>query len=159
MKLNHINLTVTDVPAAHAFLQSYFGLRPIEGSPRTEALDILQDDDGLVLTLMRAGRQTEVTWPSSFHVGFIRPSPEEVDELHRRLSDDGFEAPPPRHFHGAWTFYFQAPGGFTVEVQSFGRRGRPPDDVASGEPPLGERSAAAPEAPLEPVDVERTAEA
>jgi catechol 2,3-dioxygenase-like lactoylglutathione lyase family enzyme len=23
---------------------------------------------------------------------------------------------PPREFHGAWTFYFRAPGGFLVEV-------------------------------------------
>ncbi len=40
-----------------------------------------------------------------------------MDELHARLAAAGFEANPPREFHGAWTFYFQAPGGFTVEVQ------------------------------------------
>ena len=28
MKLNHINLTVDDVPAARQFLERHFGLRP-----------------------------------------------------------------------------------------------------------------------------------
>ena len=153
MKLNHINLTVTDVPAAHAFLQTYFGLRPIEGTPRTDAIDILQDDDGLVLTLMRAKRHAEVVWPASFHVGFMRPSPEQVDELNRRLRDDGFNPPAPRRFHGSWTFYFEAPGGFPVEVQSFAPRRRSPDDDAPGEP-HGTGSTTAPEALRERVDVE-----
>ena len=33
MKLNHLNLTVDDVPEARRFLETYFGLRPYaEGS-------------------------------------------------------------------------------------------------------------------------------
>ena len=32
------------------------------------------------------------------------------------LRADGFDVPPPRRFHGSWTFYFRAPGGFTIEV-------------------------------------------
>lgn len=31
MILNHLNLTVTDVPAASAFLESYFGLQRTGG--------------------------------------------------------------------------------------------------------------------------------
>jgi catechol 2,3-dioxygenase-like lactoylglutathione lyase family enzyme len=116
MKLNHLNLTVTDVPEAAKFLEKYFGLRHIEGAPRDESLDVLLDDDGLVLTLMRVGQATEVWYPASFHVGFIQPSAESVDELNQRLKDDGYDPKPPRRFHGSWTFYFKAPGGFTIEV-------------------------------------------
>jgi lactoylglutathione lyase len=116
MKLNHINLAVTDVPAAATFLETYFGLRHIEGAPRDQSLDVLLDDDGLVLTLMRAGQAKEISYPGFFHVGFIQPSAEAVDELNRRLKDDGYDPKPPRRFHGSWTFYFTAPGGFRVEV-------------------------------------------
>jgi catechol 2,3-dioxygenase-like lactoylglutathione lyase family enzyme len=57
-----------------------------------------------------------VRYPSSFHIGFIQPSPARVDEINKRLRDDGFNVDAPAHLHGSWTFYFQAPGGFTVEV-------------------------------------------
>jgi hypothetical protein len=57
-----------------------------------------------------------VSYPASFHVGFIQPNPERVDEINRRLKEDGYDVPPPSRQHGSWTFYFRAPGGFTVEV-------------------------------------------
>jgi len=41
-----------------------------------------------------------------------------VDEINRRLKEDGVDVPPPSRQHGAWTFYFQAPGRFTIEVLS-----------------------------------------
>jgi hypothetical protein len=39
-----------------------------------------------------------------------------VNEIHQRLRQDGIEAPAPKRMHGAWAFYFNAPGGFRVEV-------------------------------------------
>ncbi|ANY74793.1 glyoxalase [Paenibacillus ihbetae] len=110
MKLNHVNLTVTDVAAAKHFLQTYFGLKI--GGERGEAFAALFDDDGLVLTLMKSA---EVHYPKTFHIGFIQESEEKVNEMHRRLTKDGFEATAPKRAHG-WTFYVKAPGGFTVEV-------------------------------------------
>ena len=50
-----------------------------------------------------------------------------MNEINKRLKDDGFDAPPPSRQHDSWTFYFQAPGGFTIEVLANKRpRGRPP---------------------------------
>ena len=46
----------------------------------------------------------------------MQESEEKVDEINRRLKDDGFDVKSPARLHGAWTFYFQAPGGFTIEV-------------------------------------------
>src|SRR5262245_50519107 len=114
MKLNHLNLTVTDVPAAQEFLERYFGL-PFMGGNNNLAL--LSDDNGLILTLtsMKLGKETEVRYPASFHIGFAQESEEQVNEIYRRLREDGFEVPPPSRQHGSWTFYFQAPGGFTIE--------------------------------------------
>ena len=57
-----------------------------------------------------------VRYPSSFHIGFIQPTRERVNEINARLAADGYQVPPPSIQHGSWTFYFTAPGGFTIEV-------------------------------------------
>jgi catechol 2,3-dioxygenase-like lactoylglutathione lyase family enzyme len=116
MKLNHLNLTVDDVPEARRFLATYFGLRPYDESRGAKGFDVLFDDDDLVLTLIRGRRNVEVSYPETFHIGFIRPTEEDVDAVNRRLVEDGYDVEAPHRAHGAWTFYFQAPGGFTVEV-------------------------------------------
>ncbi|MCI0461236.1 MAG: VOC family protein [Gemmataceae bacterium] len=115
MKLNHLNLTVADVSATREFLEKYFGLRS-QGKKGGNTLAVLFDDDGLVLTLIKVSQVTEVHYPDSFHIGFIQESPEQVNEINKRLTDDGFDVEPPHKAHGAWTFYFRAPGGFTIEV-------------------------------------------
>jgi catechol 2,3-dioxygenase-like lactoylglutathione lyase family enzyme len=44
MKLNHIHLTVDDVPATGQFLQRIFGLRPVGEAHKN--FEMLLDDDG-----------------------------------------------------------------------------------------------------------------
>jgi lactoylglutathione lyase len=115
MKLNHLNLTVTDVPETQRFLEKYFGMRSGAGNKN---IAFLTDEAGIVLTLtsMKVGREEEVRYPATFHIGFIQESEDRVDEINRRLKVDGFDVPPPSRQHGSWTFYFLAPGGFTIEV-------------------------------------------
>jgi lactoylglutathione lyase len=113
VKLNHLNLAVTDVLAARDFLEKYFGLRSSGGNAGMSFLS----DDGFVLTLMKAGKATDLAYPGNFHVGFFVESDEVVNEINRRLKDDGFEVAPPK-WHHAYTFYVEAPGGFTVELGS-----------------------------------------
>jgi len=114
MKVNHLNLTVTDPVETQQFLLKYFGLKPRGKGNQTIAL--LSDDNGMVLSLM--GRESEVKYPATFHVGFIQESEEQVNEINRRLKADGFDVPPPSRQHSSWTFYFHAPGGFTIEVMA-----------------------------------------
>jgi catechol 2,3-dioxygenase-like lactoylglutathione lyase family enzyme len=76
MRLNHLNLTVTDVPAASAFLERYFGLRRTGGNA---GMAFLTDDDGFVLSLMKVGRAASVAYPSTFHIGFSVASEDQVD--------------------------------------------------------------------------------
>ncbi|MGV3614243.1 MAG: VOC family protein [Fimbriimonas sp.] len=116
MKLNHINLTVTDALETQKFLEKYFGLRPMEGAKENPAFGFVQDENGMVITLIRAKRGTEVRYPDTFHIGFIQASERAVDEINARLKADGYDVPEPSRQHGSWTFYFQAPGGFTIEV-------------------------------------------
>lgn len=112
MKLNHLNLTVSDVKATIDFLVKYFGLQI--GNTRGNTFAVLFDDSGLVLTLMKGN---QVSYPNTFHIGFIQESEDRVNEINQRMKDDGFDVEPPQRSH-AWTFYVQAPGGFTVEVSS-----------------------------------------
>jgi lactoylglutathione lyase len=112
MRLNHVNLTVTDVAAAARFLESYFGLRAGGGNA---GMAFLTDEDGFVLTLMKARRSDPPAYPSTFHIGFFVDREDRVDEINRRLKYDGFDVAAPRRSH-AYGFYVQAPGGFTVEL-------------------------------------------
>jgi len=116
MILNHINLTVTDALETKQFLEKYFELTPMEGLKDNPGFMMLRDDQGMVITLIRGRRDTEVAYPDTFHIGFIQESEERVNEVNRRLKDDGYDVPPPSRQHGSWTFYFIAPGGFMVEV-------------------------------------------
>jgi catechol 2,3-dioxygenase-like lactoylglutathione lyase family enzyme len=127
MKMNHLHLTVPDPLETRRFLEKYFGLQgdvnpytgeEIKGGKASKSFACLFDDDGLVLILTNFGAQGEVEYPDDFHIGFIQESEARVNELNRRLKDDGFDVPPPSKQHGAWTFYFRAPGGFTIEVLS-----------------------------------------
>jgi lactoylglutathione lyase len=116
MKLNHLNLTVTDPVETQEFLIKYFALKPRGKGNHNMAF--LSDDNGIVLSLMnpKVGRESEVKYPATFHVGFIQESEQAVDEINQRLKAAGFDVPLPSRQHGSWTFYFEAPGGFTVEV-------------------------------------------
>jgi lactoylglutathione lyase len=112
MTLNHLNLTVTDPLATSEFLARHFDLRAGGGN---RGMQVLYDDRGLVLTLIKA-RPEDVKYPPTFHVGFIQPSERDVDAINARLREEGLDVDVPARLHGAWTFYFQAPGGFTIEV-------------------------------------------
>jgi lactoylglutathione lyase len=93
-------VTVDDVSAARAFLEKHFGMRPYGEGQKN--FDVLFDDDGLVLTLISVGRSKQVSYPKTFHIGFIQPTEADVDEVNRRIREDGYD--------------IDAPGGITVEV-------------------------------------------
>ena len=115
MKLNHLNLSVPNVSETREFFETYFGFRCVVNRGR-DTLAVLVGDDGFVLALSNFDKATEVQYPGAFHIGFMQDSRERVDEIYDRLKSGGFTAEPPREFHGAWTFYLRAPGGFIVEV-------------------------------------------
>jgi lactoylglutathione lyase len=116
MKLNHLNLTVTSPLETQRFLATYFDLKPM--AKGNDHMAFLSDDNGMVLTLInvKIGGESEVKYPANFHIGFIQESEARVNEINQRLKADGFDVPAPSKQHGSWTFYFEAPGGFTIEV-------------------------------------------
>jgi lactoylglutathione lyase len=118
MKPNHLNLPVPDVLEARQFFEKYFGFRDLEEVKGNNTIAVMADDSGFVLTLSNFEKATEVHYPAGFHLGFIQDSPQRVNEINTMLKDSGFDVEPPRNFHGSWTFYFRAPGGFTIEILS-----------------------------------------
>jgi catechol 2,3-dioxygenase-like lactoylglutathione lyase family enzyme len=115
MALNHLNLTVPDVRQTRAFFETYFSFRCIAERP-SDALVVLVDESGFVLTLNNFVKAAEVVYPGAFHVGFRQGSREQVDASYQRLKADGFDMKAPHELHGVWTFYVRAPAGFLVEV-------------------------------------------
>jgi catechol 2,3-dioxygenase-like lactoylglutathione lyase family enzyme len=118
MKLNHLNLMVSDVQGAADFLVKYFGMRSMGGNKGMGFLTDEEEGWGFVLTLMKATQGTQAKYPGTFHIGFFIGGKETVDEVHRRLKEDGFDVPAPQDTGHSYGFYVKAPGGFTVEVGS-----------------------------------------
>jgi lactoylglutathione lyase len=116
VKLNHLNLTVSDVQATHDFLVKHFGLKEFGSLRPSAAMSFLSDDNGMILALFRAQEGVPVKYPAGFHIGFVQDSEQRVNEINERLREDGFKVAKPARLHGSWTFYFQSPGGFTIEV-------------------------------------------
>ena len=115
MNVNHINLGVTEIMPTVAMFETYFGLRRADG-PINDKMAFLLDDAGALVSLFKV---KDPSYPKTFHIGFIRDDIAEVRAIHARLTADGFAPEAPREEHGRLTFYFQAPGGFTIEVNAF----------------------------------------
>lgn len=90
MKLNHVNLTVTDVLMAYVDLEDGGG---------NAGMMFLSDGDGMVLTLLKAGTSVTVAYPGPFHIGFFIDSDEKVDAINRRPKADGRDVAPPERHH------------------------------------------------------------
>lgn len=116
MKLNHINLGVTDVPLAVEIFERFFGLRQADGMPRNDTMTFLLDDADSLISVFRA---RDVVYPKVFHIGFLQESPEQVRAIHAQLTQGGFTVPEPVANHGRLTFYFDAPFGVVIEVEAF----------------------------------------
>ena len=116
MRMNHVNIAVDDVAKARAFLETYFDLKCVVEPEGNSTPAVLIDEAKSIVTLSNFTKASEVVYPAGFHVGFMQPSREDVDAIFSRLQAGGYQPKRPREFHGAWTFYLQAPGGFMVEV-------------------------------------------
>ena len=89
MKLNHVDLQVSDVSKARAFFEEHFGLRCT--FQRREQLAILEDDAGLVLGVSNLFGSAPPVYPPDFHIGFILASESEVQAVYARLKAGGVE--------------------------------------------------------------------
>ena len=86
MNLNHLNLTVTNPLETQEFLAKYFGLKQmVKGN---DHMAFLSDDNGMVLSLtsVKIGKESQVKYPATFHIGFGQETKERVNEINQRLA-------------------------------------------------------------------------
>jgi len=117
MQLNHLHLSVSDVPVcAHVFAR-HFGFTELESSSNG-GFSVLTNPDGFVLVLMRHAKDVdpERAYPSQFHVGFLIRDESHVTGLHADMKADGLHVSELEFSRGARRFYCRISSGIVVEV-------------------------------------------
>jgi catechol 2,3-dioxygenase-like lactoylglutathione lyase family enzyme len=114
MKLNHLDLQVSDVPTHVQFFEEFFGLE-LQSNRNSPAIAILSDGHGFVLVLQRKSHPNEC-YPEGFHCGFLVDDPAVVHAAHKRLREAGREVSDVQRDNRGTRVYCRAPDGFLVEV-------------------------------------------
>ncbi|MBB6108939.1 VOC family protein [Mucilaginibacter lappiensis] len=118
MKLNHINLPVTDVAASIIFFEQYFNFKCVE-IKGDNLLAVLQGSDSFTLVLMANSfnRKGNSAYPDAFHIGFFVENRDKVMDMYNRLLAGGYAMEhPPGSLRGSYGFYFNAPGNLLTEI-------------------------------------------
>jgi catechol 2,3-dioxygenase-like lactoylglutathione lyase family enzyme len=121
LKFNHVNLTVSDVPALSDCFERCFDFKVAERRGNG-GFAVLEGADGFVLILMHGKDAVHTAYPPLFHVGFLVHDEAEASTLYERIKDAGYEPPAPkvlkRGGDPTFGFYCTAPGGIVVEVST-----------------------------------------
>ncbi|MDQ1090067.1 MULTISPECIES: VOC family protein [unclassified Siphonobacter] len=107
MKLNHINLVVTDIPKAISLFVDHLGFKCIDN--RKDLIAVLTNTDAFALVLWssKLNKEQAVQYPENFHVGFYQPDRESVMAVYEKLQGQEvtFESEP-RKLRNTFGFYF-----------------------------------------------------
>ena len=80
MKLNHLDLAVSNVAETRDFFVSYLGFQ-VKSEP-SDKMSILSGDDGFVLVISQLKTSDPPKYPGQFHIGFILKSIDEVYQVY-----------------------------------------------------------------------------
>jgi catechol 2,3-dioxygenase-like lactoylglutathione lyase family enzyme len=119
MRLNHLNLCVTDLDEARAFFEEHFDFDFLDR--KGDAILVMTDREGFTLVISDPTKfgGDNADYPEGFHVGFLVDTREEVDATYARLTGAGLEIEkPPRNMRDSYGFYFHALGGVMFEVSA-----------------------------------------
>lgn len=108
MNLNHLNLSVPDVPAAKIFFETHFQFRSEDSKPN-DTLSVLTGADGFLLVLMheRLNQNGNIAYPDAFHIGFYLANEAAVNEKYEELKNAGIVLEqPPQKIRRTYGFYF-----------------------------------------------------
>ena len=87
MRLNHVDLQVSDIPVAARFFETFFGLRKVY--QREGQIAILEDETGFCFGLSNLHNSPAPVYPVDFHVGFILENRNQVRTVYQRVRDAG----------------------------------------------------------------------
>ncbi len=114
MRLNHLDLQVSDVIRAVGWFEDLFGFE-LQSNRSSPAIAILTDRHGFVLVLQRK-RDAGQGYPEGFHIGFLVDDVETVLRFHERARGAGFEVSDVQQNSRGTLVYWKTPEGFLVEV-------------------------------------------
>ncbi len=114
MKLNHLDLQVSDVQRSVEFFERCFDLE-LRSSRTSPAIAILGDQHGFVLVLQRRKSDTEA-YPEGFHLGFLVDDVETVHRAHARVRATGLDVSDVIENNRGVMIYCKSPDGYSVEV-------------------------------------------
>ena len=105
MKLNHINLVVTEVAAAVQLFERYFGFKCI-GIKGDNIIAILKGIDDFTLVIMTS-KESGIRYPQAFHIGFMQENNDVVTRIYDQLKSGNIEVGDgPRKIRDSFGFYF-----------------------------------------------------
>jgi catechol-2,3-dioxygenase len=105
MKLNHINLVVSNVANAIKLFETYFGFT-CTGIKGDNIVGILKGADNFTLVIM-TDKNGPATYPGAFHIGFMLDSEEEVTKTYNALKNGGVAVgQEPKKIRDSFGFYF-----------------------------------------------------
>lgn len=108
MKLNHLNLTVTNVADAITFFETYFSFKCID-IKGDNLIAVLTGKDGFELVLMSEtmNKKDNTIYPDAFHIGFKLDSADMVMETYQKLKNGGISVErEPQKIRDSFGFYF-----------------------------------------------------
>jgi catechol 2,3-dioxygenase-like lactoylglutathione lyase family enzyme len=117
MRLNHLNLHVSNVDAARQFFERFFSLRC--RYQRQQQIAIFDDATGFEFAVSNLFDSPPSSYPSDFHVGFALESTSEVREIYDRLKAAGIAMKLDLGVQGpALVFQCFGPDNIPIEVRA-----------------------------------------
>lgn len=118
MRLNHLDLFVSDVSKARGFFETFFGFH-CEATKGKDALSILKDESGFVLVLSQFRKDSPTQYPTDFHIGFLLETQQAVRDTYERFTSAGVEIVYPlNERRGSLMFYCRVPDSVLIEVSA-----------------------------------------
>jgi predicted enzyme related to lactoylglutathione lyase len=105
MKLNHINLVVSNVAAAIKLFETYFSFTctDIKGE---HVVAVLKSADDFTLVIM-TNKNGDITYPAAFHIGFMLENKTAVTATYNALKNGGIAVgQEPGKIRDSFGFYF-----------------------------------------------------
>jgi len=117
MRLNHIDLQVSDVDVAREFFERFFGLRC--RYQRQKQIAIFENDTGFEFAVSNLFNSAPPSYPPDFHVGFVLERSADVREVYDRLKAAGVPLKLDLGVQGpAVVFQCVGPDNIPVEVRA-----------------------------------------
>ncbi|WP_019586709.1 VOC family protein [Deinococcus apachensis] len=118
MRLNHLDLQVSDVQAARVFFETHFDLQCVYA--RGSQLAFFGDDTGFSFGVSNLnGQSGRPSYPPDFHIGFILEEASQVEAVYQRLRSAGVETlSAPREGGPNVYFMCRGPDDLLIEVRA-----------------------------------------